>query len=94
VNNDNAKNDGYLYRGQLGEITYERGICFFAKRPHESETTLNGWFVYQGPLSYFVHHGSYLNAARNDILIGIYDTFEQAEKVALLREKLKRQSEE
>jgi hypothetical protein len=63
------------------------------KKPNESGTELNDWFVYQGPLRYFVHHGPYLEAMPNEILIGIYDTFEQAEAVAFLREKLRRQSE-
>jgi hypothetical protein len=30
VNNDKAKNDKYLYRGLLGEITHEGGILFLS----------------------------------------------------------------
>jgi hypothetical protein len=53
---------------------------------------MSDWYVYQGPLIHFVHYGPYPPASKDDILIGIYKTFEDAEEAALLRGKL-RQSE-
>ena len=53
---------------------------------------MSDWYVYQGPFIHFVRYGLYPSASKDDILIGIYKTFEEAEEAALLRGKL-RQSE-
>jgi hypothetical protein len=50
---------------------------------------MSDWYAYQGSFIHFVHYGAYPPASKDDILIGIYETFDEAEEAALLKRKAK-----
>ena len=47
------------------------------------------YYSYQGPLEWFIHKGPHPSVSKDDSLIGIYDTLEEAARAIVSSEKQK-----